>query len=180
MAQQSINARPVFCGGLLATAVVMLCSARPPLSSHARDAVRYHQVIPGSTYELYTPTKRDSIVAVAWAMLGTRYELGGENQRSGFDCSGFVRFVLGKVHVGLPRLAYQQAMLGAPVERNRLLPGDLLTFGSDSISHIGIYIGDGKFVHASSRAGRVIVSSLNRRSADLVKYSGARRVLASR
>src|SRR5437867_1389397 len=145
MAQHSINTRQVFCGALLATAVVLLCSARPALSP-ARDAIRYHEVVQGPTFELRAPTKRDSIVAVAWATIGTPYELGGTDQKSGFDCSGLVRFVLGKVHLSLPRLAYQQALLGAPVERDGLLPGDLLTFGADSISHVGIYIGDGKFV----------------------------------
>jgi cell wall-associated NlpC family hydrolase len=181
MAQHSINARQVFCGALLATAVVVLCSARPPLSPRGRDGVRYHQVVQEvPTFELRTPTKRDSIVAVAWATIGTRYERGGADQKSGFDCSGLVRFVLGKVHLNLPRLAYQQALLGRPVTRDHLLPGDLLTFGADSISHIGIYIGEGKFVHASSKAGRVIVSSLDRRSPALVPLSGARRLLAAR
>ena len=114
-------------------------------------------------------------------MIGTRYELGGTDQRSGFDCSGLVRFVLGKVHLSLPRLAYQQARFGAAVDRNQLLPGDLLTFGSDSISHVGIYIGSGQFVHASSTAGRVIVSSLDHRRSDQVPHlMGARRLIASR
>src|SRR5919204_6103596 len=178
MAQHSINARQVFCAALLATEGAVLCSARPPLSIPARNLATARARLAGRTLEVYAPSKRDSVVTVAWAMIGTPYELGGTNQRSGFDCSGLVRFVLGKVHLSLPRLAYQQALLGYPVPRDRLLPGDLLAFGTDSISHVGIYIGDGKFVHASSIAGRVIVSSLDRPPERFIpRFNGARRLL---
>lgn len=117
---------------------------------------------------------------VAWAMIGTPYERGGTTLQAGFDCSGLVRFVLAKVHLTLPRTANQQALVGAPIARDRLQPGDLLTFGRpDSVSHIGIYVGDGKFVHASSIAGRVIVSPLDRPASRLVRpLNGARRLLA--
>jgi cell wall-associated NlpC family hydrolase len=70
--------------------------------------------------------------------------------------------------------------VGAPIGRDRLQPGDLLTFGAGKkVSHVGIYLGDGKFVHASSVAGRVIVSPLDRAPSRLIRpLSGARRVLA--
>ena len=163
---------------MLATAVLALCSARPPLvlrdlSISGRDAAR------GRPFEVLHPTKRDSIVTVAWALIGTPYELGGASVQRGFDCSGLVSFVLSKVQLTLPRTASQQARLGAPIGRDRLLPGDLLAFGRDSVSHIGIYVGDGKFVHASSIAGRVIVSRLDRPASKLIRpLSGARRLLA--
>jgi cell wall-associated NlpC family hydrolase len=125
---------------------------------------------------------RDSIVRIAQAQLGTPYVFGGTSPTLGFDCSGLVRWVFGQVVVRPPRLAAQQARIGAPVESSRLSPGDLLTFGErDSITHVGIYIGDGRFVHASSVAGRVIVSPLDRPSHELIKpLVGARRILASR
>ena len=126
------------------------------------------------------PAVRDSIVAFAQAQIGARYEFGGTSPE-GFDCSGLVRYVLSQVALSLPRTARQQALIGSPVDRSELKPGDLLTFGSaDSVSHVGIYIGGGKYVHASSVAGRVIVSPLDRPKSPLIKQlAGARRLLAT-
>jgi cell wall-associated NlpC family hydrolase len=181
MARSSYNVRQFFGAALLATAVLALCSARPPLL--LRDLSNSSRLMRGEAaerpFELLHPTKRDSIVTVAWALVGTPYEMGGTTLQRGFDCSGLVRFVLAKVHMTLPRTASQQARLGAPIGRDRLLPGDLLTFGRDSVSHIGIYVGEGKFVHASSIAGRVIVSRVDRPTSKLIRpLSGARRLLA--
>jgi cell wall-associated NlpC family hydrolase len=124
---------------------------------------------------------RDSIVRIAQAQLGAPYVLGGASPANGFDCSGLVRWVLAQVRLGSPRLAAQQARIGNPVGQALLSPGDLLTFGEpDSITHVGIYIGDGRFVHASSVAGRVIVSPVDRPPHELIKpFVGARRVLAA-
>lgn len=128
------------------------------------------------------PALRDTIVAVAQAQIGARYEFGGTSPEGGFDCSGLVRYVLAQVALSLPRTARQQALIGSPVDRDQLKPGDLLTFGTaDSISHVGIYIGAGKYVHASSVAGRVIVSPLDRPPSPQIKaLAGARRLLAAR
>jgi cell wall-associated NlpC family hydrolase len=180
MARYSYNVRQFFGAALLATAVLALCSARPPLLRDlSSSAGLMRSEVAQRPFELLHPTKRDSIVTVAWALVGTPYEMGGTTLQRGFDCSGLVRFVLAKVHMTLPRTASQQARLGAPIGRDRLLPGDLLTFGRDSVSHIGIYLGDGKFVHASSIAGRVIVSPLDRPTSKLIRpLSGARRLLA--
>lgn len=146
-----------------------------------------HQPVPDSTagavrFEGFgiPDAMRDSIVQLARAQVGRRYRFGGTTPERGFDCSGFVHYVLGQLHVRLPRLAAQQAMVGAAIEREGLRPGDLVSFGpSDTISHIGIYIGDGRFVHASSVAGRVIESPLNRPPSRLITpLRGARRLLA--
>lgn len=124
---------------------------------------------------------RDSIVAVAQALIGTRYLFGGATPEGGFDCSGLVSYVLSQVQLSLPRTARQQALIGLPVHRDDLKPGDLLTFGTvDSVSHVGIYVGGGKYVHASSVAGRVIVSPLDRPPSPQIKaLAGARRLLAT-
>lgn len=125
---------------------------------------------------------RDSIVALARAQIGTRYRLGGTSPARGFDCSGFVRYVLGALKISLPRTAAQQAALGSPIPKDttHLRPGDLLTFGRGTrVTHIGIYVGNGRYVHASTSAGRVIETSLARTSSPLVKaWRGGRRVLA--
>jgi len=127
---------------------------------------------------------RDSLVSVARAQVGTKYVRGGNSPEGGFDCSGLVRYVMAALKVNLPRTARQQATQGLAVVRDttRLRPGDLLTFGKGKrgqVSHIGIYIGGGKYVHASSVAGRVIESDIARTSSPLVRaWRGVRRVVA--
>lgn len=125
---------------------------------------------------------RDSIVVVARSQIGTRYRFGGTTPTGGFDCSGFVRFVLASLSLTLPRTAAQQAAIGArvPKDTTRLRPGDLLTFGrGNRVTHIGIYVGNGRYVHASPTAGRVIETSLERTQSPLVKiWRGGRRLLA--
>jgi cell wall-associated NlpC family hydrolase len=125
---------------------------------------------------------RDSVVAMARGQVGRRYVLGGQSPETGFDCSGLVRYLMAALNVQLPRTAHQQSARGREVARDttQLRPGDLITFGSRKrISHIGIYVGEGRYVHASSVAGRVIESPLARRKVARAKpWAGARRVLA--
>ena len=127
---------------------------------------------------------RDSIVVIARSQIGTRYRYGGTTPSGGFDCSGFVRYVLNAIQLALPRTAAQQAQYGAtiPKDTTRLRPGDLLTFGRGGrVTHIGVYVGNGRYVHASSVAGRVIETSLERTESPLVKiWRGGRRLLAER
>ena len=130
-------------------------------------------------------TLRDSIVAIARAQVGRRYLPGGATPKRGFDCSGLVKYVLQSMHVDVPRTAIAQARIGSRIPRdtNALRPGDLLMFGKpkDGVSHVGIYVGHGRYVHASSVAGRVIESPLNRPPSALVKVlKSVRRVLAVR
>jgi cell wall-associated NlpC family hydrolase len=128
-------------------------------------------------------TMRDSMVAMARAQVGKRYVSGGTNPDRGFDCSGLVTYVLSALQVSVPRTASQQAKVGEAVARDvsRLQPGDLLMFGKTrtTVSHVGIYIGNGKYVHASSVAGKVIESPIERPSSALTRvWLSARRVLS--
>jgi cell wall-associated NlpC family hydrolase len=136
---------------------------------------------PFAAFSASARTLGDSLVALARAQIGRKYRFGGTTPEHGFDCSGLVRYVLSIMHVPLPRTAKDQARTGAFVERDtsQLRPGDLVTFGSTRrISHIGIYVGGGRFVQASSKAGRVIETPLNRRLVPGVKpWRGARRVV---
>lgn len=126
---------------------------------------------------------RDSLVALARAQIGRRYRMGGTTPEGGFDCSGLVRYVMSALKVQLPRTANEQSRVGLAVQRepDRLRPGDLVTFGSTKrISHIGIYVGNGHFVHASTKAGKVIESPLIRPPNRQIKpWRGARRVIAT-
>ena len=123
---------------------------------------------------------RDSIVSLARAQIGFKYVRGGQTPERGFDCSGLVRYLMSALSVQLPRTAREQAHAGTavPKDRERMRPGDLLTFGKGTrITHIGIYLGDGRFVHASTSKGRVIESSLDRKGSSLLrKWTGVRRL----
>lgn len=163
---------------LLAANVARLGAASVPRA--ATRPVRPFAAFGASAYAL-----RDSIVvSVARTAIGTRYATGGQSFDRGFDCSGLVRYVMTALHVAVPRTAAQQAGTGVAIGRDpsQLRPGDLLTFGKSSrgVSHVGIYVGNGRYVHASSVAGRVIESDIDRPAARRVKsWRGSRRVLSS-
>ena len=163
----------------LAGGVLVLCSARPPLAVHHNLASERPGARALRAFEKHQRALRDSIVRLALAQVGTPYVHGGETPE-GFDCSGLVQYVYGRLYLTPPRLAAHQARIGAPIKRDMLRPGDILTFGtSDSVTHVGIYVGDRKFVHASSIAGRVIVSSVDRPPSELIRpLKLGRRVLA--
>ena len=169
---------------LLRSSVAIALCAMAGVAVSARSAVAQESSDqPFATYSVSAQTLRDSIVAMARAQIGTRYRTGGESPNKGFDCSGLVQYVMSALNLSVPRTARLQARTGLAVSRDtsRLLPGDLLTFGKGkkgTISHVGIYVGDGRYVHASSVAGRVIESSINRPYSPLIKlWRGARRIL---
>ena len=125
---------------------------------------------------------RDSVVAIARAQVGRKYRVGGTTPQRGFDCSGLVKYVLEAMKLDVPRTAREQSRMGWSIRRDttELRPGDLLLFGkpTSGVSHVGIYVGNGRFVHASSIAGRVIESPLDRPPSPLIKpLRSARRIL---
>ena len=121
---------------------------------------------------------RDSLVQLARQQVGLRYRLGAVRPGLAFDCSGLVKWLLSAFDFRLPRTAAQQAKLGVavPKDTSRLLPGDLLFFGRGRrVTHIGIYVGEGKYVHAANRRKGVIESDISRASS--AWWKGARRML---
>jgi cell wall-associated NlpC family hydrolase len=122
--------------------------------------------------------KADPIIKTAVAMRGTPYSYGSSS-RSGTDCSGFTWQVYGKQGIHLPRSSREQSHVGQPVSKSDLKRGDLLFFssrGNNRVHHVVIYVGNGKFIHASSGGGKVQYNSL---SEDYYRnhYLGARRVV---
>ena len=95
-------------------------------------------------------------------LLGTPYRWGGESPENGFDCSGLVGYVYRTVlGMDLPRVSRQMATTGEKVERTALAPGDLVFFGRRGrVNHVGIYVGEGRFLHAPSRGKDVRVDSM--------------------
>jgi cell wall-associated NlpC family hydrolase len=121
---------------------------------------------------------RDSIVSLARQQIGTPYVWGAETPGRAFDCSGLVKYVMSWLNVSLPRTAHEQSYTGIRVGRelDRMKPGDLLTFGTGRrITHIAIYSGNGKYVHASRPGVGVVESLLNTRAA---RFKGAVRLVA--
>jgi hypothetical protein len=98
----------------------------------------------------------------AYRFLGTPYRFGGEGP-SGIDCSSFVQQVFRAHQVDLPRTAREQIRVGSDVTQSELRKGDLVFFRTYASypSHVGIYVGDGKMIHASSARGKVVVSDMN-------------------
>src|SRR5207245_8611469 len=101
--------------------------------------------------------KASRVVPLALALVGAPYRWGGADPR-GFDCSGFVMYVYGRAGVSLPHGAVKQYRLGTPVARKELAPGDIVFF--ERLNHSGIYIRDGRFVHASKTGDGVKSSPL--------------------
>jgi cell wall-associated NlpC family hydrolase len=158
---------------------------RDSLVSRAEDAATilgFGSVVVLAANELEAAVLRDSLVATARSQIGARYRLGAERPGKAFDCSGLVRFVASVLRMDLPRTAHQQARVGAEValDRAMLRPGDLLTFGTNRrVTHIGIYSGDGRVIHASTTAGRVIETELEGLGPTLLgKWKGVRRLVA--
>ncbi|MCB0826228.1 MAG: C40 family peptidase [Armatimonadetes bacterium] len=123
-------------------------------------------------------SKVDSLLETAFAQRGVRYVWGGTS-RSGFDCSGFVYYVFQKHGMTIPRTSISQSQYGLKVDRSSLQAGDLIFFKTtraNRVSHVGIYIGNGKFIHASSGGGKVQVNSLVSDSYYKTRYVGARRM----
>jgi len=105
---------------------------------------------------------RQKVVDIAKSYLGVRYVWGGTSP-NGFDCSGLVQYVYKKVGITLNRVAADQAKQGTKVSKAELKPGDLVFFntGSGGIDHVGIYIGNGQFLHAANGRGKVIIDPLD-------------------
>jgi peptidoglycan DL-endopeptidase CwlO len=136
----------VSCLVILVYAVAVAACASAPISRVKGDAY---------------PGVRSDLVQYARSQLGTPYVWGGASP-DGFDCSGLVQYSYGKVGFEVPRTAEGQLAASEPLSLRELKPGDLLFFNTtDEYSHVGIYIGDGMFIHAPSHSKEVTISTLN-------------------
>ena len=122
--------------------------------------------------------KASGLVFDAMGFLGVPYKRGGNTAETGFDCSGFVRAMYEQsIGLILPRRAEQQAAATQNIDKTELKPGDLVFFNTmrRAFSHVGIYVGDGKFIHSPKPGAQVRVESMNL-SYWHGRFDGARRV----
>jgi len=121
----------------------------------------------------------NAVLMRAISLVGTPYRWGGNTPEGGFDCSGLVNYVFADMlDLKLPRTSRELAAYQGPrIAKDRLAAADLVFFGSGGeVTHVGIYIGDGRFIHAPSSGGTVRLEALHTRYWN-ARYSGARRVL---
>ncbi len=121
------------------------------------------------------PATDPGIIGYALSFRGLPYRFGGTSPGTGFDCSGFTKYVFGKFGISLPRSSYEQYHAGSPIAKGDLKPGDLVFFTTYTRgpSHVGIYMGGGRFVDSSNRG--VVVQDMTTGYYG-ERYLGARRV----
>lgn len=122
--------------------------------------------------------KGNAIIATAKTYMGVPYVFGGESPTSGLDCSSFTQLVMKENGITLPRTAAEQYSIGTPVDKANLQIGDLVFFTTykPGASHVGFYMGNQQFIHESSAAKQVTISSLSE-SYYTEHYIGARRYI---
>ena len=131
-----------------------------------------------ATLKVMNATQPSNLRDIASRYLGVTYVYGGSSA-SGLDCSGFVSIVYRELGLNLPRTSREQFMTGIAVNQSDLESGDLVffdTLGRGAVSHVGIYLGAGEFIHAASNPGKVVSSRLEEKYY-ATRYLGARRVL---
>jgi N-acetylmuramoyl-L-alanine amidase len=144
-------------------------------SRGAADATR--EITPAVKEALDTRTR---LVAYAKKYLGTKYVYGGSTPEDGFDCSGFVQYVFKNYGVTLHRVAADQATQGTKISKSELKPGDLMFFdtngGKNYINHVGIFIGNGKFIHAANKKSDLVITDISN-DFYVKSYMTSRRIL---
>lgn len=140
--------RRLLCGGLWIVACALYgCVSAPPSEVVSREAITASGAV----------SLGDEIALRAIAQVGTHYRYGGADL-NGFDCSGLVYYIHRELGLSTPRTAAEQYAASTPVNVRRLMPGDLLFFRTGKrarVSHVGIYAGGGRFVHAP-QTGKLI------------------------
>ena len=132
-------------------------------------------VLPTTLQPPATSTQSSQALSVASQYMGTPYRWGGESPSTGFDCSGLMQYAFKQVGVDIPRVSQDQYKSGASVPREALQPGDLVFFEkAGDVHHVGMYVGDGKFLHAPRTGDVVKISSLSEPHY-AGEYAGARR-----
>ncbi len=162
-----------------------VCFANEVLSENAAGVTIYSAEEPGNQTATVAETKPNSwqdkaqeVLISALSLTGIQYKYGGSSPATGFDCSGFVRYVFqNAANLTLPPTARAIAQIGKSIKKDDLKPGDLVFFNTlkKAFSHVGIYIGDNKFIHAPRTGETVRVESMQN-SYWASRFEGAQRL----
>jgi cell wall-associated NlpC family hydrolase len=178
----------ILCAAAVPAAAQQDTSVRAPKKKGAVQAIKgavqaitERQANPAGPFARLSFIQRDSIIEHTRNLLGVKYKWAGLNPVKGLDCSGIVKYVFAKLGVELPHHAAELAKMGDPISKDtaEMQPGDLLVFGKGKrISHVGIYVGDGKMIHASSSAHHVVETEVVKyRPAGGLQWKGVRRIV---
>ncbi|MDP2695268.1 MAG: C40 family peptidase [Gallionella sp.] len=136
---------------------------------------------PARPPEPATAGRMNDVALYALSLFDTPYRYGGSSSDNGFDCSGFVQHVyLNTLGIKLPRTSTEMSRAGAPLDAGQLRPGDLVFFNTRQrpFSHVGIYVGEERFVHSLSSGKAVMMASM-REKYWRNRYDGARRITSA-
>ena len=162
---------------ILCVALMTACSSSTPPAAKSSPKTR-----PQATAKSVRITHIDHAAASnelmlqSMSLIGTPYRFGGSNRNTGFDCSGMVQFVYREVlNVSLPRTAHDMAAAGKVISKNQLQVGDLVFFNTNGkkFSHVGLYIGENRFIHAPSRKSSIKINYLSDKFY-ATRFTGAR------
>ena len=163
----------------LLAAVVLLASLQAgPVSAQSSTESEPLPKSFASTVSSAVVDKTETLINNAMQLIGVRYRWGGNTPQSGLDCSGFVRYVFNDTFgFLLPRKSAQMSKVGLEIGKEELRPGDLVFFNTmrHAFSHVGIYVGDNKFIHAPSKGKSIRVDDMTKVYWEK-RYNGARRV----
>lgn len=173
-----------------AVADALFPSSAPKASSPSAEPAATNSVRPGSksarTSTASAPARKvatdyapaQDLLLSAMSLIGVKYKWGGETPESGLDCSGFIKYVFqNTLNIALPRTALGMSRIGDDIDKGELKPGDLVFFNTlkREFSHVGIYLGDNRFIHAPRKGKNVEISNMTDRYWT-ARYNGARRV----
>lgn len=168
--------------------LLTVCPVLTAFSAHAHnlgsqpnnlrsDANKPHQQASAPAKQHWSESAQE-ILMNALSLTGIQYKYGGHSPETGFDCSGFVRYVFQQAtNMSLPHNAKAISQVGEVISRDQLKPGDLVFFNTmrSAFSHVGIYLGNNRFIHAPSSGGGVHVVDMNAQYW-AKRYDGARRI----
>lgn len=157
-----------------------LCLAAEPVAAANKLAFAQQTQLPEASGNDWSNVAQEVLIN-ALSLTGIKYKYGGNSPQTGFDCSGFVRYVFQQAaSLTLPHGARALSQLGQTVPIEQLQPGDLVFFNTlkSAFSHVGIYLGDNRFIHAPSSGGGIHVVNLNDQYW-AKRFNGARRIKAT-